>query len=398
MKVLVLNSGSSSIKYQLFNMENEHVLMKGVVERIGIEDAFLEYENEDGEEFKVESEIPDHSKGIKLVIDSLLDEENGVLDSMDEIAAVGHRVVHGGEKFAHSTLISDEVVEKMEEVSELAPLHNPPNLAGIKVCKEMMPETPQVGVFDTAFHQSMPEEAYMYAIPYEYYEKYGVRRYGFHGTSHKFVAKKAAELMDKDPKDVKVITCHLGNGASVAAVDGGESVDTSMGLTPLEGLVMGTRSGDIDPAIIPFLMKKEGLEADEVDNILNKKSGLLGVSGVSNDSRDVKEAAKNGNERAELARKLFNYRVKKYIGSYAAAMGGVDAIVFTAGIGENAKDVRKDVMEDMEFLGIEIDEEANDVRGETREISTKDSKVKVFTIPTNEELVIARDTEEIVNN
>jgi len=289
-------------------------------------------------------------------------------------------------------------VDKMEEVSELAPLHNPPNLAGIKVCKEMMPETPQVGVFDTAFHQSMPEEAYMYAIPYEYYEKYGVRRYGFHGTSHKFVAKKAAELIDKDPKDVKVITCHLGNGASVAAVDGGESVDTSMGLTPLEGLVMGTRSGDIDPAIIPFLMKKEGLEADEVDNILNKKSGLLGVSGVSNDSRDVKEAAKNGNERAELARKLFNYRVKKYIGSYAAAMGGVDAIVFTAGIGENAKDVRKDVMEDMEFLGVEIDEKANDVRGETREISTKDSKVKVFTIPTNEELVIARDTEEIVNN
>src|SRR6056297_1624566 len=398
MKILVLNSGSSSIKYQLFNMENEHVLMKGVVERIGIDGAFLEYENEDGEEFKVESEIPDHSKGIELVIDSLLDEENGVLDSMDEITAVGHRVVHGGEKFAHSTLISDEVVDKMEEVSELAPLHNPPNLAGIKVCKEMMPETPQVGVFDTAFHQSMPEEAYMYAIPYEYYEKYGVRRYGFHGTSHKFVAKKAAELIDKDPKDVKVITCHLGNGASVAAVDGGESVDTSMGLTPLEGLVMGTRSGDIDPAIIPFLMKKEGLEADEVDNILNKKSGLLGVSGVSNDSRDVKEAAKNGNERAELARKLFNYRVKKYIGSYAAAMGGVDAIVFTAGIGENAKDVRKDVMEDMEFLGVEIDEKANDVRGETREISTKDSKVKVFTIPTNEELVIARDTEEIVNN
>ncbi|MGM0437802.1 MAG: acetate/propionate family kinase [Bacillota bacterium] len=398
MKILVLNSGSSSIKYQLFNMENEKVLMKGVVERIGIDDAFLEFENEDGEEFKIESEIPDHSKGIELVIDSLLDDEKGVLDSMDEISAVGHRVVHGGEKFANSTLISDEVVEKMEEVSDLAPLHNPPNLAGIKVCKEMMPETPQVGVFDTAFHQSMPEEAYMYAIPYEYYEKHDIRRYGFHGTSHKFVAKKAAELMDKDEKDVKVITCHLGNGASVAAVDGGESVDTSMGLTPLEGLVMGTRSGDIDPAIIPFLMKKEGLEADEVDNILNKKSGLLGVSGVSNDSRDVKEAAKSGNERAELARKLFNYRVKKYIGAYAAAMGGVDAIVFTAGIGENAKDVRKDVMEDMEFLGVEIDEKANDVRGETREISTKDSKVKVFTIPTNEELVIARDTEEIVTN
>ena len=398
MKILVLNSGSSSIKYQLFNMEDENVLMKGVVERIGIDNSFLEFENEAGEEFKIESEIPDHSKGIELVIDSLLDDENGVLNSMDEITAVGHRVVHGGEKFANSTLIDDEVIEQMEDVSDLAPLHNPPNLAGIKVCKDMMPETPQVGVFDTAFHQSMPEEAYMYAIPYEYYEKHDIRRYGFHGTSHKFVAKKAADLLNKDQKDAKVITCHLGNGASVAAVDGGESVDTSMGLTPLEGLVMGTRSGDIDPAIIPFLMKKEGLDADEVDNILNKKSGLLGVSGVSNDSRDIKEAAQSGNERAELARKLFNYRVKKYIGAYAAAMGGVDAIVFTAGIGENSKAVRKDVMEDMEFLGIEIDEKANDVRGETREISTEDSRVKVFTIPTNEELVIARETEEIVNN
>ena len=398
MKILVLNSGSSSIKYQLFNMENEKVLIKGVVERIGIDDAFLEFENEEGEEFKIESEIPDHSKGIELVIDSLLDDENGVLNSMNEIKAVGHRVVHGGEKFSNSTLINDEVIEQMEEVSDLAPLHNPPNLAGIKVCKDMMPETPQVGVFDTAFHQSMPEEAYMYAIPYEYYEKHGIRRYGFHGTSHKFVAKKAAELLEKDQEDAKVITCHLGNGASLAAVDGGESVDTSMGLTPLEGLVMGTRSGDIDPAIIPFLMKKEGLDADEVDNILNKKSGLLGVSGVSNDSRDIKEAAKNGNERAELARKLFNYRVKKYIGAYAAAMGGVDAIVFTAGIGENAKDIRKGIMEDMEFLGIKIDDKANDVRGETKEISTKDSNVKVFTIPTNEELVIARETEEIVKN
>ena len=398
MKILVLNSGSSSIKYQLFNMENEKVLIKGVVERIGIDDSFLEFENEEGEEFKIESEIPDHSKGIELVIDSLLDDENGVLNSMNEIKAVGHRVVHGGEKFSNSTLINDEVIEQMEEVSDLAPLHNPPNLAGIKVCKDMMPETPQVGVFDTAFHQSMPEEAYMYAIPYEYYEKHGIRRYGFHGTSHKFVAKKAAELLEKDQEDAKVITCHLGNGASLAAVDGGESVDTSMGLTPLEGLVMGTRSGDIDPAIIPFLMKKEGLDADEVDNILNKKSGLLGVSGVSNDSRDIKEAAKNGNERAELARKLFNYRVKKYIGAYAAAMGGVDAIVFTAGIGENAKDVRKGIMEDMEFLGIKIDDKANDVRGETKEISTKDSNVKVFTIPTNEELVIARETEEIVKN
>ncbi len=398
MKILVLNSGSSSIKYQLFNMEEEKVLTKGVVERIGIDNSFLEFENENGEEIKIESEIPDHSKGIELVIDSLLDEENGVLNSMDEISAVGHRVVHGGEKFAHSTLIDDEVIKKMEEVSDLAPLHNPPNLAGIKVCKDMMPDTPQVGVFDTAFHQSMPEKAYMYAIPYEYYEKHSIRRYGFHGTSHKYVAAKAADMMDKDAKDVKVITCHLGNGASVAAVDGGESVDTSMGLTPLEGLVMGTRSGDIDPAIIPFLMKKEGLEAEEIDTILNKKSGLLGVSGVSNDSRDIKDAAQAGNERAKLAKELFNYRVKKYIGSYAAAMGGVDAIVFTAGIGENAIDVRKDIMKDMEFLGVKMDEKANDVRGKAREISSKDSKVKVFTIPTNEELVIARDTKEIVNN
>ena len=396
MKILVLNSGSSSIKYQLFNMKEEKVLAKGVVERIGIDDAFLEYENHEGKEVKIESDIEDHARGIELVIDSLLSEEHGVLDSMQEINAVGHRVVHGGEKFAHSTLINEDVIEKMEDVSELAPLHNPPNLAGIKVCKEMMPETPQVGVFDTAFHQSMPEEAYMYAIPYEYYEKHGIRRYGFHGTSHKYVAARTAEMMGEDEKDLKIITCHLGNGASVAAVDGGESVDTSMGLTPLEGLVMGTRSGDLDPAIIPFLMKKEGLDAQEVDTILNKKSGLLGVSGVSNDSRDIKEAAKEGNDRAELARNLFNYRVKKYIGAYSAAMGGVDAIVFTAGIGENAIGVRRDIMKDMEYMGIEIDEEANDVRGEAREISTESSDVKVYTIPTNEELVIARDTKEIV--
>ncbi|MGM0410128.1 MAG: acetate/propionate family kinase [Bacillota bacterium] len=398
MKILVLNSGSSSIKYQLFNMENETVLTKGVVERIGIDNSFLEFENKDSEERKIESEIPDHSTGIKLVVDTLLDGEYGVLNSMDEITAVGHRVVHGGEKFANSTLITDEVIKKMEDVSDLAPLHNPPNLAGIKVCKELMPETPQVGVFDTAFHQSMPKRSYIYAIPYEYYEKHGIRRYGFHGTSHKFVASQAAEMMGENEKDLKIITCHLGNGASVAAVDGGESVDTSMGLTPLEGLVMGTRSGDIDPAIIPFLMKKENLDADEVDNILNKESGLLGVSGVSNDSRDVKEAAKEGNERAKLAGEIFNYRVKKYIGAYAAAMGGVDAIVFTAGIGENAIGIRKGIMEDMEFLGVDFDENANEVRGEKKEISSENSKVKVFVIPTNEELVIARDTKDIVKN
>lgn len=398
MKILVLNSGSSSIKYQLFNMENEEVLAKGVVERIGIDNSFLEHEYNNGQEVTIEAEIPDHSKGIELVIDSLLDDDHGVLDSMQEINAVGHRVVHGGEKFASSTLIDEEVVEQIEEVSDLAPLHNPPNLAGIKVCTELLPETPQVGVFDTAFHQSMPEKAYMYAIPYKYYEKHDIRRYGFHGTSHKYVAKRVAEEMDQPIEDLKIITCHLGNGASVAAVDGGNSVDTSMGLTPLEGLVMGTRSGDLDPAIIPFLMNKEDLSADEIDNILNKKSGLLGLSGVSNDSRDIKEAAQDGNERAELAKDVFDYRVKKYIGAYAAALGDVDAIVFTAGIGENAKDVRKSIMEDMDFLGVKINDEANDVRGETREISTPDSNVKVFTIPTNEELVIARDTERIVKN
>lgn len=398
MKVLVLNSGSSSIKFQLFNMEDEKVLVKGVVERIGIENSFLDYEKTGEKEITIKRDIEDHSQGIELVIDTLLDKEYGVLSSMDEINAVGHRVVHGGEKFAGSVKITDEVIEQMEAVSDLAPLHNPPNLAGIKVCRELMPDTPQVGVFDTAFHQTMPEKAYMYAIPYKYYEKHGIRRYGFHGTSHRYVSKRAADMMDKPIEECKIITCHLGNGASIAAVDSGKSVDTSMGLTPLEGLVMGTRSGDLDPAIIPFLMSKENLSPDEIDKILNKESGLLGVSGVSNDSRDIKAAAEEGNKRAQLARKLFNYRVKKYIGAYMAAMGGVDAIVFTAGIGENAADVRKGILEDMEYFGIKLDENANQVRGEESEITTADSSIKVFTIPTNEELVIARDTKQIISD
>lgn len=397
-KVLVLNSGSSSIKFQLFNMEDEKVLVKGVVERIGIENSFLDYEKTGEKEITIKRDIEDHSQGIELVIDTLLDKEYGVLSSMDEINAVGHRVVHGGEKFAGSVKITDEVIEQMEAVSDLAPLHNPPNLAGIKVCRELMPDTPQVGVFDTAFHQTMPEKAYMYAIPYKYYEKHGIRRYGFHGTSHRYVSKRAADMMDKPIEECKIITCHLGNGASIAAVDSGKSVDTSMGLTPLEGLVMGTRSGDLDPAIIPFLMSKENLSPDEIDKILNKESGLLGVSGVSNDSRDIKAAAEEGNKRAQLARKLFNYRVKKYIGAYMAAMGGVDAIVFTAGIGENAADVRKGILEDMEYFGIKLDENANQVRGEESEITTADSSIKVFTIPTNEELVIARDTKQIISD
>ncbi|MBF8436779.1 acetate kinase [Halanaerobiaceae bacterium Z-7014] len=395
MKILVLNSGSSSIKYQLFNMENENVLAKGIVERIGIDDSFLEHEV-NGDEIVIKEDIPNHSKGISLVIDALLDDNHGVLASMDEINAVGHRVVHGGEKFADSVKITDEVVEQMEDVSDLAPLHNPPNIAGIKVCQELMPEKPQVGVFDTAFHQSMPAEAYTYALPYEYYEKYGVRRYGFHGTSHRFVAKRAAKLIDKDFNDSKIITCHLGNGASVAAVKNGKSIDTSMGLTPLEGLVMGTRCGDIDPAIVPFLQEKEDLSSKEIDNIMNKKSGLLGISGISNDSRDIQEAAADGNERAQLAGDVFNYRVKKYIGAYTAAMGGVDAIVFTAGIGENAIEIREGILDGLEYLGFELDKEANDSRGKEIEISKAGSDTRVFVIPTNEELVIARDTAEIL--
>ncbi len=398
MKVLVLNSGSSSIKYQLFNMEEESVLARGIVERIGIEDSFLEQENIEGEELLWQEDVADHSQGISLVIDALQDEKKGVLENMDEINALGHRVVHGGEKFADSVLITSEVVEKIEEVSELAPLHNPPNLAGIKECQRLMPDKPQVGVFDTAFHQTMPEEAYIYALPYEYYQKYGIIRYGFHGTSHKFVSRRAAELMDKALEELKIITCHLGNGASVAAVDQGRSVDTSMGLTPLEGLVMGTRCGDIDPAIVPFLQKKEGLEPEEVDSIMNKESGLLGISGISNDSRDVSEAAQQGNKRARLAAKVFNYRVKKYIGAYAAAMGGTDAIVFTAGIGENDGAIRAAILENLEFLGFKLDETKNNTRGEEIDISTPGSRVKVFAIPTNEELVIARDTAKILEN
>src|SRR6056297_2982796 len=313
MKILVINSGSSSLKYQLFNMETESVLAKGLIQRIGIDDSFLEYENGNGDEIVIEKDIPNHKTGIELLIKTLLSEDHGVLDDIDEIEAIGHRIVHGGEAFAESTIIDDETIKKIEEVADLAPLHNPPNIMGVKVCKELMPDRPQVGVFDTAFHQSMPERAYIYALPYEYYDKYSVRRYGFHGTSHGYVAKRAAKMMEQDLSELKIVTCHLGNGASVAAVKNGKSVDTSMGLTPLEGLVMGTRCGDIDPAIIPFIMDKENLSSKEIDNIMNKESGLLGISGISNDSRDIQEAAAEGNERAQLAGDVFEYRVKKYI-------------------------------------------------------------------------------------
>jgi len=397
MKIFVINCGSSSLKYKLFDMRDEDVLAEGIIERIGIENSFLKYETKEGTDIKIEHEIPTHKEGIELLIETLLSDEHGVLEDMDEIKAVGHRVAHGGEKFAHSTLIDDEVMKEIEDISDLAPLHNPANLMGIEVCKELMPETSQVAVFDTAFHQTMPEEAYTYALPYKYYEKYGVRRYGFHGTSHGYVANRAAEMMDEDINDLKIVTCHLGNGASIAAVKNGESIDTSMGFTPLEGLVMGTRCGDIDPAIVPFIMDKEDMTTSEIDSVLNKESGLYGVSGVSSDMRDIEGAADEGNNQAQVALDIFNYRVKKYIGSYSAAMGGVDAVVFTAGIGENAIETREEILAGLEYMGIKIDKNANDIRGKEQIITTSDSTVKAMVIPTNEELVIAKDTKAIVS-
>ena len=394
MKVLVVNCGSSSLKYQLFNMTDESVLAKGLVERIGI-DGVLTHQPGDKDKVVIETSIPDHKVAIKLVVDALLDANHGVVKSMDEIGAVGHRVVHGGEKFTASAKITPDVMAGIEECTELAPLHNPANILGIQACEALMPGVPQVAVFDTAFHQTMPKSSYLYALPYEYYEKYGVRRYGFHGTSHKYVAQRAADMLGKDLKDVKVITCHLGNGASVAAVKNGEVLDTSMGLTPLEGLVMGTRSGDMDPAIVKFICGKEGITVEAMDNILNKKSGVLGVSGVSSDFRDIEGAANDGNERAQAALDMFAHRVRKYIGAYAAAMGGVDAVVFTAGLGENSISMRATICETLGYLGIKIDAAKNDVRGKETAISTADSTVKALLIPTNEELMIARDTKAL---
>ncbi|TDX52104.1 acetate/propionate family kinase [Orenia marismortui] len=398
MKILVINSGSSSIKYQLINMEDESVLAKGLVERIGIEGSRLEQELSTGEEFEIKQDIPDHGVGMELVIDTLTDEDKGVISDVSEINAVGHRVVQGGDSFDKSVIVDEKVKKEIDRWASLAPLHNPANLMGIKVCEKLMPEATQVATFDSAFHQSMPEDVYMYALPYELYEKHSIRRYGAHGTSHKFVAEQAAKEMGKDIEDLKIITCHLGNGASVTAVKNGKSYDTSMGLTPLEGLVMGTRCGDIDPAIVPFVMEKEGLSPQEMDHLMNKESGFLGVSGISSDSRDIGEAASNGNKRAQLATNMFVYRVKKYIGSYVAAMNGVDAIVFTAGIGENAIDLRERICNDLDYLGIKVDSERNNVRAKITEINADDSKVKVFIIPTNEELVIARDTKLLMDN
>lgn len=395
MKILVINCGSSSLKYQLIDMTVEEVLAQGLVERIGIEGSILT-QKVDGRKYIIEEPMEDHKKAIELVLGALVDEKEGVIKDMSEIFAVGHRVVHGGEKYAGSVLIGEEVMKTLEECVKLAPLHNPPNIIGINACKELMPNTPMVGVFDTAFHQTMPEKAYMYSLPYELYEKHGVRRYGFHGTSHKYVSAVAAEMMEKNIEDLRIITCHLGNGASLAAIKGGKCVDTSMGFTPLAGLTMGTRSGDIDPAIPTFLMKELNISESEVDNIMNKQSGVLGISGVSSDFRDIEGAAAEGNKRAQLALEVFKYKVMQYIGSYTAVMGGVDCIVFTAGLGENGIETREEIVNELEFLGAKIDKERNNVRGEARVISADDSKVKVFVIPTNEELMIARDTKEIV--
>ena len=399
MNVLVINAGSSSLKYQLLNPATGTLLAKGLCERIGIDGKFTYKSQVEGKQTlkAVDVAMPTHSEAIQTVLNALVDPGNGVIASMNEIGAVGHRVVHGGEKFASSVLITDEVMAAIEECTPLAPLHNPANIIGINACKAVLgDQVPQVAVFDTAFHQTMPPQAYIYAIPYEYYEEDKIRRYGFHGTSHRYVSKRCAEILGKDPADLKIVSCHLGNGSSLAAVDGGKSVDTSMGLTPLAGLPMGTRSGDIDVGVIEFIANKHDMTVGEAVSMLNKKSGVLGISGVSSDFRDIEDAAAKGNERAQLALKVFEYDVRKLIGSYAAAMGGVDAIIFTAGVGENGPELREAITSGLEFMGVKLDAEKNKVRGEERIISTEDSRVKVLVIPTNEELMIAMDTMEIV--
>lgn len=396
MKVLVLNCGSSSIKYKLFNMDTHTVMVQGGVEKIGLPDSFLQIKLSNGEKVKIEQPMPEHTVGIQLILNSLVDKQIGCIASLEEIQAVGHRVVHGGEKFNKSVLITPEVKEMIVKCVELAPLHNPANLKGIEAIETALPGVPQVAVFDTAFHQTMPDEAYMYAIPYELYEKYAIRRYGFHGTSHRYVSARVCEYLGIDPNTTKVITAHIGNGGSCTAVLNGKSVDTSMGLTPLEGLMMGTRAGDMDLGAATYIMEKENLSTTEFSNLMNKKSGLLGVSGVSSDARDIENAVQAGNERADLARRIFIYRVKKYIGAYAAAMNGVDVIVFTGGIGENDAYIRAEVTKGLTYLGINFDESKNAVRGEEAILTTPESKVKVCIIPTDEEWMIASDTQALI--
>ncbi len=397
MNVLVVNCGSSSLKYQLIDMEHEVVLAKGQFEKIGSDDAIFTHRRPDADKLERIEPVADHKVALQVLLDILVDPEHGVIGSMDEIDAVGHRVVHGAEKFADSVLITPAVMEALEECAKIAPLHNPPNIQGIEACQKIMPNVPQVGVFDTAFHQTMPAEAFLYGLPYEAYTDLGVRRYGFHGTSHKYVAQRVAELMGKHMSDLRIVSCHLGNGSSVTAIKGGRSIDTSMGFTPLSGLIMGTRCGDIDPAIVPYLMEKWDMTYHEIDAIMNKKSGVFGISGVSNDFRVIEEAAEAGNKRAQLALDMFHYKVRATIGAYVAVMGGVDAIVFTAGIGENGIGNRDAICNGLEYLGTRIDPERNNVRGKEQEISAEGSKVKIFAIPTNEEIMIARDTKRITS-
>ena len=393
MKILVLNCGSSSIKYALYNMDDKSVMTSGGAERVGLDGAFVKVKLANGEKKQIMHDIPEHTEGVKFIFSLLTDPEIGVIKDLKEIDAVGHRMVHGGEKFNKSVVLTDEVLKAFEECSDLAPLHNPANLKGVNAVKELMPGLPQVGVFDTAFHQTMPEHAYMYAIPYELYEKYGIRRYGFHGTSHRYVSKRACEFLGVNYEDQHIITCHIGNGGSVAAVKHGKCIDTSMGLTPLEGVMMGTRSGDIDGGAVAFIQKKLGLDADGISNLLNKKSGVQGITGISSDMREIDAAAEKGDKKAILSLDMYNYRIKKYVGAYAAAMGGADIIVFTAGVGENQASMRSEVCKGMEWMGIKLDEEKNaKVRGVEAIISTEDSPVTVVVIPTDEELVIASDT------
>ncbi len=394
-KVLVINTGSSSLKYQLIDMKDEMVLAKGLCDRIGIDNSFIKHTKTGSETVVIDIDMPSHKAAIKEVVKALTDEKIGVISNMSEISAVGHRVVHGGEKFHESVIIDENVMKAIKDCVELAPLHNPPNIIGIEACQHIMPNTKMVAVFDTAFHQSLPQYAYMYALPYEIYEKHGVRKYGFHGTSHKYVSERAAAMLGKPVQKLKLISCHLGNGASICAVKYGKSVETSMGFTPLDGLAMGTRCGTVDPAVVKFLMENEKMNPKEIDEYLNKKSGVLGISGVSSDFRDIDAAVEEGNKRAQLAIDIFCYRVKKCIGEYAAVMNGVDAIIFTAGIGENNAIVRKNVTDDMESFGIMIDSQKNTIRGKEMDISTTDARVRTLVIPTNEELAIARETMKL---
>ena len=395
MKILVLNCGSSSLKYQLIDMETEEVLASGKYERIGEEEAFITHKV-NGNKYEIKNPAYNHVDAIKFTLEQLTNPEYKVIDSLDEIEAIGHRLVHGGEKVSEPVIINDDVVKVLEECSDLAPLHNPACILGINACKEVMPGKPMVGVFDTAFHQTIPEERYIYPIHYEYYEKYGIRKYGFHGTSHKYVSQRLAEIENKDIKDMKIVTCHLGQGSSICAIDGGKSVDTSMGLTPLGGIPMVTRSGDLDPSVLTYIMKKENISAEEMENILNKKSGVMGISGLAPDFRVIENASNEGDKRAKIAMENFKYSVAGYIAKYAAAMDGIDYIIFTGGVGENQINIRKGICEKLKFMGVEIDEDLNNVRGEEKEISKPESKVKVFVVPTNEELMIAKETKKLV--